>query len=376
MSLGPSSLSHLLVQRLDSALGVTPSAQNRTGAHPDALRQTQPPHRLHPNEKQPLQAEQEGVDKSRPQGRHTNVGRQDARVAVQLKSYTDSRFTASAPTTLGPTARTILSLLNHYQNQPVPGRQPLMLPQQLAPLTGQTLSTTSLVSALTQALTQNVQQSGMFYESQLARLLKGQADLAQLRQQPQAQIQTHAQSQTQAQKADSALQSTNQNTKNTSTQTPTARGAEPAASSTLQQAGIDPAAQQLVRQQLDVLANQLFTWRGEAWPGAMMEWDIQRRHEDESSEKNTASANSDEVLWQTRLRVDLPHLGEVETRLYIEDKKLRLHIHAPAAANQLMENKQQLIQRLQAQGLQIDQFQISHQDELTPDPPLYVHEPE
>lgn len=419
MSLGPSSLGNLLVQRLDTALGVSQPAQNRTGAHPDALRQSQPAHRLNPSENQRNRATQESVDKARQQGRSTGVGRQDARLADQLKSYTDNRFTASAPTTLGRTARTLLTLLNSYSNQSVQGRQPLMQPQQLAQLvkhatpshqnaqanraptiqsgrlaspspainastTAATASATTgkstpalsltalantiggattLVNAFTQALTQNVQQSGMFYESHLAKLVKGQADPAQLRQQPQAEL--HHQSQQVAAKSakgSSLLQGK--------------APAEPLPSTTLQQAGIDPSAQQLVRQQLDVLANQLFMWRGEAWPGAMMEWEIQRRHEEESQEKNPSSDNPDDLPWQTRLRVDLPRLGEVETRLYIDDKKLRMHIRAPAAATHLTDNMQQLVQRLQAQGLQIEQFQISRQDELQLDPPLYVHESE
>lgn len=422
MSLGPSSLGNLLVQRLDSALGVTQPAQHRTGAHPDALRQSQPPHRTPPNEEQRQRASQESVDKARQQGR-TSVGRQDARIADQLKSYTDNRFTASAPTTLGRTARTLLTLLNNYNNQPVQGRQPLMQPQQLAqllrhggnapagqapagsaqaqsagaqahsaaaaqastaasagrsamspqlasPATGTaSLSAlantiggaTTLVSAFTQALTQNVQQSGMFYEAHLAQLVKGQGNLALLRQQPQVQLQEQAQ------------QAANQG-KSAAAQS--AKGAEPAASTVLQQAGIDPAVQQLVRQQLDVLANQLFLWRGEAWPGAMMEWEIQRRHEDEPSEQQPTDESEKEAPWQTRLRVDLPQLGQVETRLSIEDKKLRLHIHAPASASRLTENMQQLVQRLQAQGLQIEQFHISRQDEHEPTSPNYVHEPE
>ncbi|WP_269900017.1 flagellar hook-length control protein FliK [Paenalcaligenes faecalis] len=437
MSLGPSSLGNLLVQRLDTALGVSQPAQNRTGAHPDALRQSQPAHRLNPNENQRNRTTQESVDKARQQSRSTGVGRQDARLTDQLKSYTDNRFTASAPTTLGRTARTLLTLLNSYSNQPVQGRQPLMQPQQLAQLvkhatpshqnaqanrapttqsgqpsnaaaaasqSGRLASTpptisasttaatasattasattgastpalslttlantiggaTTLVNAFTQALTQNVQQSGMFYESHLAKLVKGQADPAQLRQQPQAEL--HHQSQQVAAKSakgSSLLQGK--------------APAEPLPSTTLQQAGIDPSAQQLVRQQLDVLANQLFMWRGEAWPGAMMEWEIQRRHEEESQEKNPSSDNPDDLPWQTRLRVDLPRLGEVETRLYIDDKKLRMHIRAPAAATHLTDNMQQLVQRLQAQGLQIEQFQISRQDELQLDPPLYVHESE
>ena len=134
------------------------------------------------------------------------------------------------------------------------------------------------MQAFTQALQHNVQQSGLFYESKLAQLVKGQIQAESLQQQPQA----HAHQRVQA-PAPSVLSQL--------AATPSQQADAPTVS--LQQSGIDPSTQQLVRQQLEVLANQMFNWRGEAWHGVPMEWEIERRHEDDAdSSSNSTVADS------------------------------------------------------------------------------------
>ncbi len=396
MSLGPSSLGNLLVQRLDTVLGISQSSPNSTGAHPDALRQAQPVHRILPNDGLRQRSGQESVDKAR-EGRSQQVqNRPDGRLAQQ---YTDNRFTPSAPTTLGRTARTILALLTQYQNQPVQGDKPLFQPRQFqqalnpalhtaaptsspsataatpsqptasAPATAQhapptapstpqapSTATPALVQVFAQALSQNVQHSGMFYEAQLAQLVKGEGNLQLLQQQPQAQLPAPGSS-------PSAPASTTH-----APPSPPHTNTPPSAAVTLQQSGIDPAAQQLVRQQLEVLANQLFTWRGEAWPGADMAWDIQRRHEDENAPHSALQPDDpNPEPWQTRLRLDLPRLGEIDAKLYMDDKRLRIQINAPDSSEQLKAHVQNFAQRLQALGLQVDQLHIQRHDPLFAD---------
>lgn len=351
MSLGPSSLGNLLAQRLDTVLGISQSGQARTGAHPDALRQTQPTNRLIPTENQNQrgqQADRALGDKAAQAGERdkgAEIGRQDPRVASQLQRFiTDSRFTQSAPTTLGRTARTILALLSTQQgNQPVQGKAPLLQPRQLAQAAS---GPTALASVFMQALSQNVQQSGMFYESHLAQLVKGQTTLSQLQQQPQAQA--HLQAASDADGKTSGAKQAQQSL----------QAAQTAAS--LQQSGIDPSTQQIVRQQLEVLANQLFAWRGEAWPGAPMELEVQRRQEEQGdTDQELNPEDENHTPWQTRLRVKLPNLGEVEARLYMNENALRLHLRAPQSAEHLNINLQPLVQRLQAQGIDIEQLQVA-----------------
>jgi flagellar hook-length control protein FliK len=75
----------------------------------------------------------------------------------------------------------------------------------------------------------------------------------------------------------------------------------------------------LVQQQLEAFATQNFSWQGQVWPGQQIEWEI----ENESKRHDTADRTENEK-WQTRLRLTLPQLGEVDARLHIQGKQLML----------------------------------------------------
>lgn len=126
--------------------------------------------------------------------------------------------------------------------------------------------------------------------------------------------------------------------------------------------GIDPQAQLLVRQQLEVLAHQAFAWQGEAWPGADMHWEIQRRPEG----GDTGDA---EPHWATRLSLSLPSLGEVHARLTLVGDQLVMRLAAPQAATQLGDDLETLRARLLAHGLQASQISVVNTpDDADPEP--------
>ncbi|MEZ2720683.1 flagellar hook-length control protein FliK [Paenalcaligenes hominis] len=397
MSIGPSTLGNLLVQRLDSALGISQTTQHRTGAHPDALRHTQSIQRLIHSDTSTARSTRETVDKANQQNTSRLHGRSDARLENQLQKYTDHRFTPSAPTTLGKTARTILALLTQYAYQPVQGQRPLLSAQFLHPsasstqttahagtaaTTGSGLATTSplaphtpqtgsnplaqLLSSLAStpsaaqqvshtmahALQQTVSESGLFYESKLAQLVKGLITPESLQNQPQAQTKTlSAASQSQTMSA----------------------AAKDAPATSLQQSGIDPSTQQLVRQQLEVLANQTFNWRGEAWPGVPMDLEIQRRREDEDEQATNTLHDEDDTPWQSRLKLELPTLGTVQARLHIHNQTVRIQIEAPNASETLKQHLAPLVDRLEAQGIAIQQLHVLREDPLYATPDDYSH---
>lgn len=403
MSIGPSTLGNLLVQRLDSALGISQTTQHRTGAHPDALRHTQSIQRLIHSDTSTARSTRESVDKANQHNASRLHGRSDARLENQLQKYTDHRFTPSAPTTLGKTARTILALLTQYAYQPIQGQRPLLLAQSLNPSASAaqtaaragTATTTTTPTALTgsgnalstslastpqtasnslaqflsslaatpsaaqqvshtmaHALQQTVSESGLFYESKLAQLVKGQVTAESLHNQPQAQTKTQS----------AAAQSHT-----------TAAAAKDASAASLLQSGIDPSTQQLVRQQLEVLANQTFHWRGEAWPGVPVDLEIQRRHEDEDAHSSSALPDEDDTPWQSRLKLELPSLGTVQARLHIHNQTVRIQIEAPTASETLKHHLAPLVDRLEAQGIAIQQLQVVREDPLYADPDDYSH---
>ncbi|MEZ2742426.1 flagellar hook-length control protein FliK [Paenalcaligenes hominis] len=380
MSIGPSTLGNLLVQRLDSALGVSQTTQHRTGAHPDALRHTQSIQRLIQSDTSTARSTRESVDKAQQQDSTRLQNRADSRLENQLQKYTDHRFTPSAPTTLGKTARTILALLTQYAHQPVQGQRPLLTPHTLANATQRSLPTAptgmpvpagttattptattptapqALTHAIAQMLQQSVTESGLFYESKLAQLVKGQISPESLHQQPQASTQAKASSQNATVLAQLA----------------NAAGKDTPATSLLQ-SGIDPSTQQLVRQQLEVLASQMFNWRGEAWPGVPLDLEIQRRRDDDAQQHPDTFHDEDEAPWQSRLKLELPTLGTVQARLHIHDHTVRIQIEAPTASDTLKHHLATLVERLETRGIAIQQLQVLRQDPLYADPDEYSH---
>lgn len=408
MSIGaPSTLGTLLIQRLDAVLGTTLGQQANlaSGARPSAV--AQPGSSENPNAPQNTTQRhpREAVDKAsaHEQGR-TSIGRTAQTEAGAIRAgraATLTGATLSAPTTLGFAARTILALLAEYPGtvQLARGQAPLVtgqaaptaqgsapaggMPQaamsapaapQSAGGQGTSIFSTwaSLATSLgepsalpaqfAQSLSQAVQTSGLFYESHLANLAFGKTNLAALHQEPQGQIQPggtpNQASATTAQ--DPGSTSTNTSTSTSSANTPGATHAPGAQQTAIP--GLDPQAQLLVRQQLEVLAHQSFAWQGEAWPGASMDWKIERREQE---------TGHDELPdhWATRLNLQLPLLGEVQARLTLAGDQLVMRLVAPESANRLSEHIESLRSRLTAHGLQASQLSVLDREDLPNDEP-------
>lgn len=415
MSIGaPSNLGTLLVQRLDAALGTTLGQQASTinGAGPLAI--PQPGNPENPNALQnPTQRDtREAVDQAATQGQQrAAVGKatRDMQLDNLLGRATTLRsVTQSAPTTLGYAARIILALLNAYpEADPAIRPQAPLLPgaPQTAPTDGTSgpptkaagtgspsagnptqtggtsptwgqVATTlnqpgALAARLTEALSQSVQSSGLFYESHLAQLAAGQSSPQALRQEPQGRIpatQSPPTNPPAGQGTDPhqwpAGPTASLSTEMTAT-FPGSEGTRQAANPSAGPAaahgsvpGIDPQAQGLVRQQLDVLANQSFAWQGEAWPGAAMHWEIQRREADDPG-----SGDFEGRHWATRLRLSLPSLGDVQARMSLSGDHLVMRLTAPQSAQRLGDAIEALRTRLLAKGLQASQLAVtSHED--------------
>ncbi|MFY2569592.1 flagellar hook-length control protein FliK [Achromobacter ruhlandii] len=438
MSVGPAALGNVLVQRLDAVLGTTMSAASAnqvSGARPDAVSQPG-------NLDKPGSAD--GSNRDPRQGIQTGGARGDrpatvidAKTAAALALaarglVTSSDTTASAPTTLGTTARAILALLAQYpETAPaVQGRAPLWTadapapssgtpaqpaagqsnPQQPAaqPAPGTTAPTpggaapagasvTSTAAAaaaaaavaadpatakpgrpavadgapagakgadgaahaalagaapsaraLGQALRAALQTSGLFYESHLTDMVFGRSNPAQLQQEPQARLTRGA-----AADADGArprADTTAPTGRAGGESTATGGASTPAPGAPI--SGIHQDLTLLVRQQLDVLANQALTWQGEAWPGAPMEWEVER-------DPYGGDPDSAGSTWATRLKLDLPRLGLVDARLNLAGDQLVLQVVAPHSAAEINESSDLLRSRLLAAGLTLSHLVVN-----------------
>ncbi|MFY1907130.1 flagellar hook-length control protein FliK [Achromobacter xylosoxidans] len=440
MSVGPAALGNVLVQRLDAVLGTTMSAASAnqvSGARPDAVSQPG-------NLDKPGSAD--GSNRDPRQGIQTGGARGDrpatvidAKTAAALALaarglVTSSDTTASAPTTLGTTARAILALLAQYPEAApaVQGRAPLWTappsaqptgapaPQAgqpasqpgapgqptAAPAAGQAAApapapTTAAALAaaaaagadpaaetpstnrparpagsgegatgarnaeatthatlapgapsakiLGQALRAALQTSGLFYESHLTDLVFGRSNPSQLQQEPQARL-TRSGVPTDADTARPRAEPQAGGGRAGDANAAPGNTNAPAPGTPV--SGIHQDLTLLVRQQLDVLANQALTWQGEAWPGTPMEWEVER-------DPYGGDPESAVSTWATRLKLDLPRLGLVDARLNLAGDQIVLQLVAPHSAAEINDSSDQLRSRLLAAGLTLSHLVVN-----------------
>lgn len=440
MSVGPAALGNVLVQRLDAVLGTTMSAASAnqvSGARPDAVSQPG-------NLDKPGSAD--GSNRDPRQGIQTGGARGDrpatvidAKTAAALALaarglVTSSDTTASAPTTLGTTARAILALLAQYPEAApaVQGRAPLWTappsaqptgaPAQQAgqpasqpgapgqptaapaagqaaapapaPTTAAALAAAAAASAdpaaetpftnrparpagsgegaigarnaeatahanlatgapsaktLGQALRAALQTSGLFYESHLTDMVFGRSNPSQLQQEPQARL-TRSGVPTDADTARPRAESQAGGGRAGDANAAPGNTNAPAPGTPV--SGIHQDLTLLVRQQLDVLANQALTWQGEAWPGTPMEWEVER-------DPYGGDPESAVSTWATRLKLDLPRLGLVDARLNLAGDQIVLQLVAPHSAAEINDSSDQLRSRLLAAGLTLSHLVVN-----------------
>lgn len=402
---GHSPLGTLLIQRLDAALGNTVGQQSNlsTGARADAVSQPQQSERNQRSDNTTTRHPQHSVEQA---GRHAQHGKQqqlrqdvslNRQAAIEsLLRHTSTAATKSAPTTLGKAAQTILQIIDRYPEikQGLQGRHPLanngdlrsllqaaltqarahtvsspaqQTPQQPTPTTEQTaantqlarpsvaassllqqLDTTALAQSFTKGLQQTVQQSGMFYEAQLARFAFGQGSLHTLTQQPQNQS---ASSQKPAQRSPTETQHTSPTTHTAATPATTTDSS-------------DSPHSLLIRQQLEVLANQQFQWRGEAWQNVPLDWLIQRKQQHEGSPNHKRTVSSQQ--WDSHLRLQLPLLGNIEIAVTLVDKQVSLRIVAPDGHDALQAHLPTLQGRLAALDFNLHTLTMQEDSASTP----------
>jgi len=425
---------------LDAVLGTTMSAASAnqvSGARPDAVSQPG-------NLDKPGSAD--GSNRDPRQGIQTGGARGDrpatvidAKTAAALALaarglVTSSDTTASAPTTLGTTARAILALLAQYPEAApaVQGRAPLWTappsaqptgaPAQQAgqpasqpgapgqptaapaagqaaapapaPTTAAALAAAAAASAapaaetpstnrparpagsgegatgarnaeatahanlatgapsaktLGQALRAALQTSGLFYESHLTDMVFGRSNPSQLQQEPQARL-TRSGVPTDADTARPRAEPQAGGGRAGDANAAPGNSNAPAPGTPV--SGIHQDLTLLVRQQLDVLANQALTWQGEAWPGTPMEWEVER-------DPYGGDPESAVSTWATRLKLDLPRLGLVDARLNLAGDQIVLQLVAPHSAAEINDSSDQLRSRLLAAGLTLSHLVVN-----------------
>lgn len=131
---------------------------------------------------------------------------------------------------------------------------------------------------------------------------------------------------------------------------------------TLQMQSSDQNVRQLVQQQLALLENNPLVWQGQAWAGQPLHWKTELQNEGSrpGSEEGTAR------VWQTRLDLTLPRLGELGVSATLRDGQFDLRFEAsdPATVKMLRDAQTLLAGRFEAAGLKLSASQVyQHVDE-------------
>ena len=185
-------------------------------------------------------------------------------------------------------------------------------------LTTPPITTQQLPSLLQQAMSI----SGLFYENHQAQWIMGKRTLEQLTQEPQGKIPTN--------------------------NVPITNSPTPGSISSNNDTPIHPQSVSLVQQQLNLLETGHLSWRGEVWAGQTMEWDITKDPSSSGEEEETTS-------WQTRLRLNLPKLGEVVVTIGLDKGGVKLALNAADSKTlSLMHDGQRpLTESMTAAGLNV-----------------------
>lgn len=126
---------------------------------------------------------------------------------------------------------------------------------------------------------------------------------------------------------------------------------------------VHPAAEGVVRQQLELLATQQFRCAIEAWPGMPFEWEVSR-------DAGHADA-PDAAQWSTRVRLDLPQLGNIDAVLTLTPQGLDVRMIAAEtdAVAQLMQGRADFRSQLDARGIALLNVAVhTRQEAPEPDP--------
>ena len=203
-------------------------------------------------------------------------------------------------------------------------------------------------------LASRLAESGLFYESHQAEWVSGERSLQTLLREPQARLASGELTQV-AQEAARPNATSEAATKNASLDvrmvmagmTPDEQAKSP-----------DQAVRQLVRQQLELLENHPLVWQGQAWPDQPLRWKLELENERDPQAPESEATR----VWQTRLDMALPRLGQVGVVASLRDGQFSLcfEAQAPETVQALQRNQSTLASRFEAAGLKLVSTQVHH----------------
>ena len=196
---------------------------------------------------------------------------------------------------------------------------------------------------LSGALAQTLETSGLFYESHQADWVAGERDLAQIRQEPQARLTQSAppREAVAAAPASAAIE------------LPSAAPAQ------RQEQTIHPRTVPLVQQQLAALESGKIVLQIEIWPKQWMQWEIEEHRPGAGREPDTPPS------WHTRLRLNLPQLGELNAALTLGSNGVQIKMDTAIAGSAalMQDHRASLHAALADAGVPLAGIAIAHHEQ-------------
>jgi len=201
------------------------------------------------------------------------------------------------------------------------------------------------VPALGRALQQALVHSGLFYEAHQAQWVAGLRTRDQLLEEPQARL---------ALRELPAADRDGPRAEPAAARTTTAGAAVRSELDGIVHRETVP----LVQQQLAALDNGAVIWRGEAWRGQPMEWEVARDGREDDGDTQAPAR------WNTRLKLALPRLGTIDVAMAMDGQRLDVRIAAAdgATADALRSGAAELTAALAQAGLSVRRMEVSRDE--------------
>jgi hypothetical protein len=205
-------------------------------------------------------------------------------------------------------------------------------------------------------LQQGLRESGLFYESHLARWFGGDFPLEDLLREPQGKLSHLKQPLLMPQSPDLLTEDLARATLKTGSLEVMEAMVKRAGQSNSQDGLADQRTLPVVQEQLTALQNGQILYRGDLFPGQKMEWSVSERE----ARRNKEGAQ--ERSWDTALKVDLPKLGAVSARLKLDGNRVSVDIRVGESGSVVVldAGRAQLVEQLQAAGLAPGEIGIQH----------------
>lgn len=178
------------------------------------------------------------------------------------------------------------------------------------------------IPAFAAALQHAIADSGLFYESHLAGWVQGRRSLTDIRREPQARSRTI---------------------------------------SAASEGDLPEELGSLVSRQLDTLDSGRVEWKGELWPGQKGEITLQEEPREPGGDSGSGdqAAQEPSATWRTRMRLQLPNIGEVEASLSLTGQLASVTLSTPANAGTILKvGTGELRSALEARGITMDSLVV------------------